>query len=142
MTKNNDQFRELMCRHNDNIDLAVAELHQELMVTMFEGRMKEGKFKPPVKDVFLEVCREFTVTPEIALAKTRIPYATTPRHVIRWYLTRRLELTGHITAKVTNSVNHATVIHSTKQVDNWMRTDLAFKAKVERIINRLERNAA
>jgi chromosomal replication initiation ATPase DnaA len=100
--------------------------------------------QPKIDLIYKVVCDEWLVDARVLMDKTRRAYYSIPRHLVRWLMFKgysgmnfTLENIGLITVKVSESPNHATILHSIEVVDNMIETDYGFKAKVDRCIEKL-----
>lgn len=91
--------------------------------------------RPSITEIFTRVCQEWNTLPAQLMGKTRQRSLVEPRHVF-FYLVMRvwaqkisLKECGRLLLR-----DHSTVLHSIKTVNNLMETELAFAARVRRVM--------
>lgn len=86
------------------------------------------------------VCERYMITPETMQSKTRKREIMECRQIIHWMIRRGVcfnNMSLEAIGKTVGGKDHATVMHSIKQVDNLIETNAAFRERIMVMCNEL-----
>ena len=128
----NNKLRRIM---RDILNQEIDEYRSKIRESIYGTESQIG-----IDDIMDYVCERYNITPEVMQVKTRKRNIMECRQVIHWMLrnnvtfnTMSLEVIG----KIVGDKDHATVMHSVKQINNMIQTDRPFRERLMIMCNEL-----
>lgn len=117
--------------YNRNIDLTLAE-------QVVHRTVKQQSRTATLEDIMKQTCTYWKVTPEEVFSKSRKANIVQVRQVTMYLAQRLTKLTSSKIGLMVGGRNHATVLHSVKQVRDRMALDKEFAQSIHAIEAKLK----
>lgn len=113
-------------------------------IVLFREKIRESLYgfdsQKGIRDVIDYVTERYLVSFDEVHSKTRKREVSEPRQIIHWMLRNHVvfnRLSLSAVGELVGSRDHATVLHSVREVNNWLATDRVFRERLMVMCNEL-----
>jgi len=115
------------------------ELTLDLARNIIENIIKNSKKDITVDDILVEVARHYNMEPEMLQLRKRKSGVVLPRQVAMYLTKKHTNMSVKAIGQRIGGLDHSTVLHGCKQVENYIFSDKKFRKSVETIEEKLSR---